>query len=351
MLVDTVIQNSREYIGMSSQEIGKYESLLNTLVENHSAGIYQDKEALENALQKSGADELLIHKIQMITAVTGFQEKLAEQGIWRQNDINALVRNAVRETGFNQMQTLELISAILGSMGVKNFRENYRWPDEEIDAEQEQGFVMPVDWYEKEISDYLARYRQGNFETLKSEDIIYLEKLAKAGLPKAKFYLGCYLMKQENDSLKKMGITYLQEAYMEGEGPAGGVLGDICYEENSHDSWVKAYQYYTGYGSVALQNEQRQRIVDILNYKAYNKELLFGSLLLIVFTLVMTILAPGKALFPSLQWLGYFAFILQSAIFGVAVLRHKKEPYESLAFLPASLFAVWLMHMMLRVLL
>ena len=76
---------------------------------------------------------------------------------------------------------------------------------------------------------------------------------------------------------------------------AAAALGDYYFEKGGSSNWTKAYEYYTGYGAIALNKNRKKAIVSILNHKLYNRKIL-GLCVILFFVFAATVIwAPATA--------------------------------------------------------
>lgn len=337
----------KEYIGAYQTTSSEYESILTAVVSEHSLAIYDDTEKLKTAMRAFGASETQIAKVYMMTLVTGFREILEFDHRTQQVDIERYVQNAIKETGFNNFLVLELTAAIVASLGI----------DELVDyksvlqkGNETAGFVVPASVYADELKSFDLKFKSEDHIKLDATEINRLEVLARAGIPKAKYFLGLYLVRSGDIEEKTpIGLQYLEAAAADGDSQAAGALGDFYYELATSDSWSEAYLYYTGHGSISLNESRRERIVDILNVRKFNKKVIITSILLALAMLATVFLAPGAPLFAAHRVCGFICFIIEAGVIIFSILHYRVKPYDDLSWMPGVIFIPWALYMLIRV--
>lgn len=345
--LNQIINNVMEYIGICKIASSDYDSVLTAAVEKHSVNLYKDYDKLKNAMREFGATESQIIKIYMMTLVDGFREILEIDERVQQIDINRYVQNAIRQTGFNVAQIFELTSAIIGSLGIECLTNSSKVLSR---GNETTGYVVPMSVYENELKLVEQKLNHGRIDRLRESEIARLEVLAKAGIPRAKYYLGSYLLKKEEfEKNAPLGLQYLEEAAADGDSLAAGALGDIYYELADSDSWSKAYSYYTRNGSLALNIDRKKRIVEILNYRKFNVATIIASIVIALGMLSVVIIAPANAHYASYRMLGCILFSVSIALIVLSIIHHRQKPYDNLSWLPCSVFVIWTLHFLIRI--
>lgn len=342
-----LVNDIKEYIGILQESSYDYEYVLSAAVSKYSADLYKDSESLKTAMHEFGASEIQIAKVHVMTLVNGFREVLELDERVQQIDIDRFVQNAIKESGFNAMQVLELVSAIISSLGLEGLADNSRVLKSE---NEKSGFVVPLSVYEDELMMIEQKFKHRKIVNWEANEIARLEVLARAGIPRAKYYLGSLLLRNEEfENNTQIGLLYLKEAEAAGDSFAAGALGDFYYEQSDSDSWSKAYAYYTGIGSLALNKTRKERVVDILNYRKFNRTTIVASILIAIVMLTTVILAPASSLFAAHQVWGYIFFAVAIAILIVAILHHRLKPYDNLLWVPCLLFILWTLYILIRI--
>lgn len=343
-----IVNNIQEYLESFQTPYSEYADILVSAVSAHSADIYNDPEKLKEAMQEAGATEIQIEKVHLMTMCTGFREVLEMDSRTQQVDIDRFVKNARKETGFTKPQVLELTSGIIASLGIEGLTD-YRKP---VNSEpDESGYVVPYSVYEEEMRIFEEKINNPDSDGFSSEDMTRLEVLAKAGITRAKYYLGCCLLNDEYyENSMDLGLEYLEEAASEGDELAAGVLGDYYYDRNEIDSWSNAYSNYTGYGSLALNGIRRERIANIMNYEKFNKKVIVLDCILLVAMLLTVIIAPGSAVYAPHRVWGFICFILELGIAAIHILFHRQYPFATITWAPCGMFAIWFLYILVRIL-
>ena len=345
--LNSIVNNVKEYIGVYQTTDSDYESILSAAVNMYSADLYTDSEKLKDAMCEFGATQMQITKVCMMTLVNGFREILEVDERIQQIDIDRYVQNAVRETGFNVAQVLELVSAIIVSLGIEcAIDSSMALNGGNVTA----GYVVPLSVYEDELKMVEQKLNSGSSESLGSDEIARLEVLAKAGISRAKYYLGsCLLKKEEFEQNAPLGFRYLEEAAADGDSQAAAELGDYFYGQYDSDSWSQAYSYYTRNGSLALNETRRKRVVDILNYRKFNLTTIAASILIVLAMFAMVIIAPADALYGAHRVWGCILFAVAAAIIAASIVHHRRKPYDNLSWVPCSLFIIWTLYFLIRI--
>lgn len=163
--------------------------------------------------------------------------------------------------------------------------------------------------------------------------------------------LGLYLMHGFlGDKNPDAGLRLLHSAAQEGDADACAALGDYYYRKGGADNWSKAYQYYTGYGAIALTPQRKSAVVEILNHRVRNRRILIACGVFFLFMLMVLFAAPGAGLYgPHPVW-GILCLLAEAGIMTLAVLHFRKKPYDFLRPLPVAMLAVWSVYLAIRLL-
>ena len=152
-------------------------------------------------------------------------------------------------------------------------------------------------------------------------DFELIEPLVQYGIPKAKYYLGYCLL-----------------------------MGDYYFEKGGSSNWTKAYEYYTGYGAIALNKNRKKAIVSILNHKLYNRKIL-GLCVILFFVFAATVIwAPATAVFAACPFWGWLAVAVQLTLLVLSILHYRSKPYDCVYTLPVAMSAIWFVYMAIRLL-
>ena len=139
----------------------------------------------------------------------------------------------------------------------------------------------------------------------------------------------------------------VQEAADAGDTQATATLGDYYYDKGVSD-WGKAYEYYTGFGSLALSKKRKDAIVSILNQKKFNRSMIGLSITFFLAIVATLILAPGAPLYVAHRVIGSIFTLLSLAILALAILHHRIKPYDTLYYVPIGMFTMWFFYMAIR---
>lgn len=348
MDMSKISDSVKAYLGLYTAPVNEITEILTTVVDKNSSAIYLQPDKLKNAMAQSGANQMQITKVMLMTQVSGFRELLDLDARMQQNDLDRYVQNAIKETGFNRTQVLEITSAISMTLGIPF----------DIDADDlvqknitiEKAYVIPVSNYEKELNKICAgRYTSPKI-SYSSDEMMKLEALASAGISRAKYLLGyCLINNEAYESSLPLGVQMLEEAASDGDSLAAGALGDYYYAQASSDSWQKAYSYYTGYGRSALSKKRKDAITNIINHKAFNRKMLYASVILALCFLLSLVFVPAAPLFAAHKIWGSICFIGAVATILVAFLHHRICPYDSLYWVPTGIFMFWFLYMAVRI--
>lgn len=349
-LFASIQQDVAEYVGIYSSPASDLGSILSTLVVKHSRKVYFDDNLLQSALHELGAAPSDIYKVCLMTKVTGFRDLMECDLRTQQIDLDRYVQNAVEETGFNRTTIMKLTSDIALSVDIA-----YNCKEEHFTTQKlltETAFVVPASLYESEISAFKESFEKSAFrdKDISKLDFSKLQPLVAAGIPKAKFYLGyclLYGIQFEVDDVR--AINLLQEAADAGDTQAAATLGDYYYNKGAND-WGKAYEYYTGFGSLALNKKRKSAIVSILNQKRFNRTMIGLSIIFFISIVITLILAPGAPLYAAHRVIGTIFTVLSFAILFLAILHHRIKPYDTLYYVPVGMFTMWFFHMSVRLL-
>lgn len=343
-------QSIEEYIGVYTVPETSLEAALYSIVSKYSPNIYMEGQKLLSVLQEAGVPENMAYQICLMTTVTGFKELLENDERTQQADLDRFVSNAKKTTGFNRPTIMELTRAIAKSLEIAVDLSGVDFTTRKNDK---IAYTIPKSMYEAELRSAAVdfeRVRQGNM-AVDEFDISKLEPLVEAGIPKAKYYMGALCRLCEVDGTQsKYGVILLKQAAEDGDAEAAAELGDYYFEQEKRVSWSTAYQYYTELGALALNNRQKEAVTTILNFKKYNKKILFLSVLVLLAMVFSVVVAPGAGIFASYRILGWGCMILNVEVLSVSVMHYQKNPYDSVFHVPVLMFAVWFLYIAGRLL-
>lgn len=344
----SIQQDVAEYVGFYSAPVSDLGSILRSLVAKHSCKVYFDDKQLQSSLHELGAAPSDIYKVCLMTKVTGFRDLMECDSRTQQIDLDRFVQNAVEETGFNRTTVMGLTSDIALSADIAcNCNTNHFATRKLL---TETAFVVPASLYESEIKEFKEAFEKSAFKDkdVTKLDFGKLQPLVAAGIPKAKFYLGyCLLNGIQFEADNVRAISLLQEAADAGDTQAAATLGDYYYDNGVSD-WSKAYEYYTGFGSLALSKKRKDAIVNIVNQKKFNRIMIGLSIALFIAIVASLILAPGAPLYAAHRITGCIFTLLSFAILIMAILHHRIKPYDTMYFVPVGMFTMWFFYMVVR---
>ena len=122
-IFEKIKYNALEYIGLYQAPVSELSRVLETVVTQSGSEIFQDPQALRQAMGEVGADEAEICRVCLMTQVTGFRELMNRDARTTQLDLDRYIQNAARETGFNRDTVLRLSSAIAYAVGIAMNRQ------------------------------------------------------------------------------------------------------------------------------------------------------------------------------------------------------------------------------------
>lgn len=344
-----ISNNVSEYVDNYRQKERDITEILSSAVEKYSVDIYVARTKLEKAVKEFGGNEVQVSQVYLLTLVDGFDKFQKNSGTIFQTDIDCYIKNAYISTGLTSAKILELCAAILITLGVNILDNNSSSLTDRLDG---PSFVIPMSVYEKEISLLEKRYCEGQEENDESSDndINRLSVLARGGISRAKSLLGYILItRQKYARNRDIGLKNLEEAFSEGDTIAPGLLGDYYYDRAEFTDWSKAYSYYIHNGATALNNDQRKRLINILNYRRFNFFTIIGSFILVLTMLLTIIFAPASTIFGLKPVVGWIFFSLELFIVGYSCHLFRKKPFDSLSWVPCAVFVLWGFYILSRI--
>ncbi len=344
-----ISNNVGEYVDSFRQPERNLAEILSLAVEKNGEDIYTDHKRLKEAMKEYGATDVQAEQVYILTLVDGFGEFLKKKGNIYQIDIDCFIKNAYRKTGMNSTAILEVSAAILSTLGVNSLDVGSSFIKDTFDG---PGFVIPMSAYEKELSGLEKHYyeNQTDKDEFIDNDVNRLSILAKGGISRAKSLLGYILLTKEKYAQnKEIGLKNLEEAFMEGDLMAPGLLGDYYYFKAEITDWSKAYNYYIHDGAPALNDDQRSRLINILNYRKFNFITLIGSLVLSLAMLLTIIIAPASTMFEPKRLAGGILFGIELLLIGFAYFCFRKKPFDSLSWVPCIIFILWSLYLLIRI--
>ena len=338
-----------DYIGLKNDNLSELSAKLFMIVSKKTSEIYFHFDQLQQMLQECNVAELEIYQIGVMTKVSGFKELIKSNEKTEQVELNLFIKNAITETGFNCSTVLRLTCDIALSLGIPfcNLHNTFNKNSTPVSA-----FTIPSGIYELELASFEAEFKKVLFNDSSIHlDFSILEPLVSAGIPKAKYYMGYCLLNNiqlAEDSHK--GLQLLSEAAEAGDIDAAAALGDYYYNRNTANDWSAAYEYYTGYGALALTEKRKEAIVCIFNKKKYNKNIVSFSIVLLILLCFSVVFAPAKNLYSPCYFLGVISILLNIGILFVMMMHYRNKPYDDFYAFPVGMLITWFIYMLIRIL-
>jgi len=348
---EKVKYNALDYIGLYQAPVSSLSSILSAVVEQNGADIFFDTAALSQAMQSAGAEEAEIHRVCLMTQVTGFRELMQQDPRTVQLDLDRYILNATDETGLTRDTILRITSAIAFAVGIAMSYESK--PSKNKANTTETVAALSYTIYQEQLSAFRTDFMAVRAQSHRNPQLDFnaLEPLVNIGIPKAKYYLGyCLLHGLQLEPNEARGVALLQEAADAGDSEAASALGDYHFAQGGSTHWSKAYDYYTGFGAAALTNTRRKAIASILNHKAYNKKFLALCIVLFLALVATVIWTPASTLFAPRFFWGWFAVVIQLALLVLQILHYRVKPYDCIFALPVAMSGVWFLYMVIRIL-
>lgn len=337
------------------------------MYDKHSDGSVLET-ALTNAVRSSGKEILLapselydrleaqkvgpirISQVILMVQVPGLSDLIRKNDQTIQNDINIFLNNALSVTGFRRSLVLELTADILAALGIAHELKADGWEEEEVPL----AYTVPASVYEEELAEFEKTYcdRINGRTVSDSQDYSRLAPLVKAGIPQAQLYMGEYLLHRQGASLKEKSIAYelLSKAYDGGECRAGVLMGDYCFEKESYSHLTNAFELYTGYGGIALNEEQCRRVDSIFEHKRRNLKTVISSAVLMLILQILRFLIPAEIAGTGVV-IGTICTGLSVVYLILQALHYMKRPFDNLGFTPVVVFALWIIPVLLGLML
>lgn len=317
---------------------GRSEQLIE-IIDCRGKEILLDSKAFAEALrekQLSGVEQM---QLLLLTKVSGFEEFMLGSDHILQNDLERFVSNAQQESGLSKWVILGLTADLAAALGYDAAVD-----DAAFYAAQDYGmaYVIPRSIYEKEQASIQASVEKNtSWADLSDDDQDRLEMLAAAGSPWAKFNLAWYM--KQTDEEKAAGL--LKSAADDGYSKAQSALGDYYYKLGGGSNWTKAYECYTGYGSLALNAARKKNLVNIINNKKYNQKVLLFGLVFWAAMFAMSFVHPAASLYGRDTAVRTIALLCNAGLLGAAVYRYREHPYDFMNWLLPSMFGVWWIYL------
>ena len=348
MELSALTNTAADYLGLKKHAKSKTASVLLDIVKQHSFEIFFSEDKLKYLLRSSGVCETEIVRLILMTNVTGFRQLVMPDFDTSQTDIDCYLANALEETGLTRFAVLELTAAIALSVNKGAVPETIS----ESGDPNKKPFVIPTSFYETDMAEF---DRKSAYGTLTYTSVPYqqrakLQYLADAGVPKANRYLGRYmLINSESFTDPSSALDRLNYAVNCCDSEAAAILGDYYYQLGTPDALSKAYEYYTGYGSLALIRSRKNAVLSIVETGKTNRKVLILSFVMAVLMTFLLFFSPGKELFDAHTAVGIGCMVLIFVAFAAAILRYRKKPYDSFTWLPVSISILWFVYQAIRI--
>lgn len=339
------------------QQDSSLDFALRQIVSSESTSIYRRTQELYGLLTEQGIDSPTAYKVCMLVSVPEFSDLTASNRKVMQSDVNRVIMSAQRVTKLDRLELLAIMHDVFVSIGVESKDGGSYEPRASGDTKEKEsvGYVVPYSAYKSEMEQACQLIEENKAESTasRSDDIKkYLNPLVEADIPKAKYLMGCCMLNGwMGEYTQDEGRRLMEEAAAAGNSDALAELGDVFYAEGRstnyglRDQWSRAYDLYTGYGSLALTDERRENLRNILAHGSFNKRTMIWSTVLLA-CVIGTILWVGTFISYSAHaaW-GISAIALSFALIAGAWIRYWKHPYSDNCSVPVGLFIVWSLYM------
>lgn len=346
-------EDLKRYIGRYSEPVSELGSSLKRMVQEHTVNIYFEKEKLETTLKEFGVKTSDIYKVCIMTEVTGFKELMECDTNTQQSDIDRFVRNAIEETGFNRVTVLELTCDLALSA---NIAHDFTSEDFKLE-DMKKAYVLPICIFKDELPtldlEDLSFDPEEQKPNLSLSEIELLQVLSECGIPEAKFFLGYNIFMSEDKNEK--GLALIEEAAQEGDLRANIFLGDQYYEKGKYNEcyWGKAYNHYTSLGTLGLNKQRKDAVINILNHRDTNRFVFILSILLFVETIILFILKIGSPAYTLHPIVGVISILLSAMLIIRSFLYYKYDEFNSFGRIRSFtfiIFTLWSIYTMVRLL-
>lgn len=347
---EDVKHDALEYIGLYDAPESDVAAVLSAVVGKYGKDVFLDAGTLHKGMADAGATELECFRICLMTQVSGFQKLLEQDRRTAQLDLDRYVQNAAEETGFNRDTILRLTGGIVSAIEGEMSRESGSSDDAEIIPRASE--LLATSLYDRALRNFQAGLDMiGSGEQKVNLDFTTIETLSNLGIPRARYCLGyCLLNGIQVPSNEERGLELLQDAADMGDSKAAAALGDYCYQRGGSSNWTKAYQYYTGFGAVALNESRRSAVTNILNQRHFNRKLLKLCAVLAAVCFLTVILAPASSLFGPHRIWGCLAVVAQLMLLGLGWIHYRASPYDFFYWLPVAMSGSWFVYLVIRLL-
>ena len=344
------------YFQENEIELSENGKILKKIVDEKGNDILKNED-LEKLMKDNGAKNIYIFRLCLMVSVDGFHDLISCDHRTINSDLMRYVKNAIAQTGLDRSVILSIVTDIIIVLNI--YQEIYsplRYENEDNDITSDLICPIPECVYKKELDACELEFGKvkkmlDDGESIETEhlSIDRLLPLMEAGIPKAKYYAGYYMLNGIiPKSRSEEGLKLIKEAALDGCAEAAQALGDYCYDKGNTFFWSDAYFWYTRLGSSALNASQKKAVKNIYNQKLYNGRILVFSLLLIVASLILVIAAPASYLYSSRRVFGFICVLVQCLVFALTIKRWKHDPYDFIYYLPTSIFFVMFIYFMVR---
>lgn len=350
-IFETVKCNALDYIGLYQAPISSLSSILSSVVEQNGVELLFDTASLSEAMRKIGAEEAEVYRVCLMTQVTGFREVISRDPRTVQLDLERYIQNAIKETGLTRDAILQVTAALSFATGIAMSYQAGLSKDFDHTTDHVAALAHTV--CQENLSIFRSAFEKVVLEESTSTELDFemLEPLVHYGIPRAKYYFGyCLLHGIQLEKNEARGIKLLHEAADAGDGNAAAALGDYYFAKGGSDNWTKAYDFYTGYGAIALNQDRKRAIVSILNHKRYNKKILGLCMILFLAQVAIVIWSPSTTVFAARLFWGWFAVVAQLVLLVMKIMHYRIKPYDCVYALPVAMSAIWFVYMAIRLL-
>ncbi|MBR0283467.1 MAG: hypothetical protein IJQ81_18050 [Oscillibacter sp.] len=288
-----------------------------------------DTERFRKALLSYGVSELETEQACLFSRCGGTRRIMSGEELdWTETD--RLIANAVQETGLRRDTALKLMRQFALVSGCR-----IRYGPAQDSARVPTAYPSSL-WLSNEtLSAFESALETWNPEdgNLAPELMESVERWASAGIPKAQWLLGTYLLRRFawNPAAggEKYGAELLRAAMSAGESRAAAELGDYYFRTPSR--WKKAFLYYTGYGAPALTKARQKNVAFLLDLKARNERMLRRCAILTTsLLLALLFFHIFPALYPRDAFLDCVAGFTEICFFALSFLRWRfVNPYAN----------------------
>lgn len=288
--IKQIFKNNVHDINGGESNLGK---TLRTIVDKESVEVYKSTEKLSVLLKEAGFNDIEIRQVEMVLGTGSFVRYLDQlsDGI-SAIDINNIIQVSMA-AGLSLDTVRKIVSDLLYGIGIPQ-KINVGSFDEKREFSANSIYISP----------YACRYELHKIEDLiKSKtkllewQVSYLNYCYQAGIPKAARLLGqMYQMGTGVDENPLIAASYLKNAVSMGDAEAMVLLGDYFFGEAYYD---EAYEYYTGPGTYAVDEQHRGRVRLLQKIKKFNSKEIFVWMALAVILQMIILILPASVITGS----------------------------------------------------